>query len=265
MKIPVPGGRSVDEEFLDLFPRYLANRGRDVEMVAAALERDDYHLIHRIGHNMHGSGLSFGLDELSIMGAALERAALAADRAGILRELPRISAYLSQIDLAAIPYLARFGAAVEPIVAPAAVPQTGESSERLAGDVLVVDDQEINVAIIGRFLTREGYRVRSVESGEAALAVLAARPLPGLVLLDVVMNGADGFETCRRIKSDPVTRDIPVVLVSSAVSGRDRVRGWAAGADGFLSKPVCRLELIERVRALLPLESRAAIDHAEPR
>ena len=251
---------AVDEGFLDLFPRYIANRGRDVETVAAALERGDYPLIRSIGHNMRGSGCSFGLDELSAMGAALESAALAADRVGILRELPRISAYLSRIDIAAVPTVSLFGVGAPVTAATAAVPAQGKSI-----DVLLVDDQEINVAIIGRFLGREGYSVKSVDSGEAALTALAQPPLPGLVLLDVVMGGADGFETCRRIKSDPVTRGVPVVLVSSAGSERDRVRGWAAGADGFLSKPVCRLELIERVRVLVPLEARAAADQAEPR
>ena len=256
-----PIGTSLDQEFLDLIPRYLANRGRDVETVAAAVERGDYQLIRRIGHNMHGSGRTFGLDELSAMGAALERAALAADGAAILRQLPRISTYLSSVDMAVLPRVMGVNAEATRIAGPAAVPvNTGE-----AVDVLLVDDQEINVAIIGRFLAREGYRVRSVDSGEAALAALAAPPLPGLILLDVVMSGMDGFETCRRIKSSSVTSGIPVVLVSSAGSGRDRVFGWAVGADGFLSKPVCRLELIERVRALLPAARRAAADQAEPR
>ena len=233
----------VDEEFLDLFPRYVENRGRDIETVGAALARGDFELIRSIGHNMHGSGRSFGLDELSAIGAAIERAAQRADPATIIRQLPRISAYLSHIDLA------RSSVETTGLAdAPAADPEAdGE-----AIDVLLVDDQEINIAIISRFLRREGYRVRSLASGDAALEALAVPPLPALILLDVVMNGTDGLETCRRIKSNAATRDVPVVLVSSAGSGHDRVLGQAAGADGFLSKPVCRAELIEQVRALLP-------------
>ena len=261
-----PGGTigKLDADFLDLFPRYVANRRGDVETVAAALERGDFQLISRIGHNMHGSGRTFGLDELSTIGAAIERAALAADRDGVLSQLPRINACLSRAQTGG----------VEPSAMPAgpAVPRAGTLTPRAgalpdgaAFDVLLVDDQEINVAIIGRFLSREGYKVRAVDSGEAALAALAAPPLPALILLDVVMSGTDGLETCCRIKSNPATRAIPVVLVSSAGSGDDRIRGLAAGADDFLTKPVCRLELVERIRALLPAAGTFAQPQAEPR
>ena len=249
---------SLDAEFLDLFPRYLANRGRDVEAIAAALERGDFQLILRIGHNMHGSGRTFGLDELSAMGAAIERAAQAADRAGVLHELPRISAYLSGIDVTGVQPHAAPGGTADPAAA-YGLRGAGPARENEQFDVFLVDDQEINVAIIGRFLRREGYRVKSLDSGEAALAALAVPPLPAIILLDVVMSGADGLTTCRRIKSSPATRRIPVVLVSSAGSGEDRSAGQAAGADGFLSKPVCRDELIETVRSLLAAAKRPGV------
>lgn len=253
------GGRilvNADAELRDLIPRYLANRGKDIETATMALVRGDFELIGGIGHNLQGSGRSFGFDELSAIGIDIERAAKAADRVEIARQLNRIEDYLSRVDIA--------GAGVE--AAPAAgtaPPATGAVHAPV--DVLLVDDQEMNVAIIGRFLSREGFNVKSLSSGEAALAALAASPPPALILLDVMMTGADGLEVCRRIKSNPATRRIPVVLVSSAETGCDRIRGRAVGADGFLSKPVHRDVLIEQVRALLRTDGGAADSYAEPR
>jgi len=232
---------NVDAELRDLIPRYLANRGKDVETATAALVRGDFELIGCMGHNMQGSGCSFGLDELSAIGTDIERAAKAADHVEIARQLNRIEDYLSRVEIAE----------AAPPVAAGAVPAASATTGSGAVDVLLVDDQEMNVAIIGRFLSREGYKVKSLSSGEAALAALAAPPQPALVLLDVMMTGADGLEVCRRIKSNPATHRIPVVLFTSAETGCDRIRGRAVGADGFLSKPVRREVLIEQVRSLL--------------
>jgi putative two-component system response regulator len=126
-------------------------------------------------------------------------------------------------------------------------------SDADAGRILVVDDEATNVEVIGRLMRRLGYEVLTAASGESALQSIA-RDQPDLVLLDVNMSGIDGFEVCRRIKSDKRTRLIPVVLVTGLDATADRVRGMEAGADDFLTKPPVVAELEARVRSLTRLK-----------
>jgi len=115
--------------------------------------------------------------------------------------------------------------------------------------VLVVDDDPDMVSFLGMLLALEDMKVESAYDGAAALARIAAAP-PDLILLDVVMPGMSGFELCERLKSDPATALIPVVLVTALEDHASRVRGIDTGADDFLSKPVNREELIARVKNL---------------
>jgi DNA-binding response OmpR family regulator len=119
--------------------------------------------------------------------------------------------------------------------------------------ILLVDDQEMNRLLVSRYLEKDGYRVSHAASGEEALAALEQYPQPAVVLLDVVMPGVSGFEVCRRVKSNPATLSVPVVLVTSLDSREHRIQGIEAGADDFLSKPVYREELVARVRSLVRL------------
>jgi putative two-component system response regulator len=119
--------------------------------------------------------------------------------------------------------------------------------------ILMVDDEPANIDIVTRVLAPEGYRVSSARDGEEGLSAVR-RTHPDVVLLDVVMPGLDGFEVCRRLKDDAVTRLIPVVLVTTLGDRDARIRGAASGADDFLSKPIDVLELKARLRSLVRLK-----------
>jgi putative two-component system response regulator len=134
-----------------------------------------------------------------------------------------------------------------------AAPAGDPSGLRAAGTILVVDDIEANARLLERLLIAEGYRVVFAHDGQQALERVRNEH-PDLVLLDVVMPGIDGFETCRLLKADPETRLVPVVLVTALQSRRDRVRGLEVGADDFLSRPVSTAELSARVRSLLRIK-----------
>jgi putative two-component system response regulator len=120
--------------------------------------------------------------------------------------------------------------------------------------VLVVDDDAVNRELLEEFLVAEGLDVVTAPDGRSSLQEFA-RLKPDLVLLDVNMPFLDGFEVCRRLKSNPDTRLTPIVLVTALSATEDRVRGIKVGADGFLSKPFDQSELLAHVRSLLSLKA----------
>jgi two-component system cell cycle response regulator len=119
--------------------------------------------------------------------------------------------------------------------------------------VLVVDDVPANVKLLEARLSAEYFDVTTAYSGAEALA-LCERAECDIVLLDVMMPDMDGFEVCRRLKSNPATHHIPVVMVTALDQPSDRVRGLEAGADDFLTKPVTDVALVSRVRSLARLK-----------
>jgi two-component system cell cycle response regulator len=123
----------------------------------------------------------------------------------------------------------------------------------MTGRILVVDDIEANVRLLQAKLAAEYYDVLTASDGATALEK-AVREQPDLVLLDVMMPGMDGFETCRRMKDDPATRHIPVVLVTALDGRGDRITGLEAGADEFLNKPIDDIMLFARVKSLTRLK-----------
>ena len=144
----------------------------------------------------------------------------------------------------------------------------GESLSHLPlGDtsahILVVDDLPANLRLLESLLLADGHRVSIAANGEEALAAVE-RERPDLVLLDILMPKIDGYEVCRRLKAEPSTRLIPVVLVTGLTETDSRIRGLQVGADDFMTKPFIVPELRARVASLLRLKRYTdALDSAE--
>jgi adenylate cyclase len=119
--------------------------------------------------------------------------------------------------------------------------------------LLVVDDTLKNVKLLADILTAKGYEVVTAASGSEALAQVE-RHEPDLVLLDVVMPEMSGYEVCRKLRSNPVTELLPVVMVTALDPGEERVKGIEAGADDFLTKPINQAELLARVKSLIRIK-----------
>jgi len=124
--------------------------------------------------------------------------------------------------------------------------------------ILVVDDDARLLHVLSMYLAIEGYEVQTAADGLEALACIAASR-PDLVILDVMMPGLDGMEACRRIKDDPVTCHVPVILFTALSRDDDVERGRAAGADRFINKPFSLIGLGAVIRGLLAGELQAAV------
>lgn len=123
----------------------------------------------------------------------------------------------------------------------------------MSARVLVVDDIWPNIKMLEAHLRSQYYEVLTAASGPEALEK-AKNESPDIILLDVMMPGMDGFETCKRLKSNPLLSHIPVVMVTALTDAQDKVRGLEVGADDFLSKPVDNVALMARVRSLVRLK-----------
>lgn len=120
--------------------------------------------------------------------------------------------------------------------------------------ILVVDDQIQNIELLEAFLIPQGYDILRAQSGDEALLKLKDHAID-LILLDVMMPGMDGFEVTRRVRENPAFRQLPIMLVTALREMDDHLKGVEAGCDDFISKPVDKVELLARVRALLKVKA----------
>lgn len=122
--------------------------------------------------------------------------------------------------------------------------------------ILVVDDQPDNLMLMSELLM-DRYQVRVASSGAKALRLVHSDPRPDLVLLDIMMPEMDGYEVCRQLKADPLTRDIPVIFLTGMVNASDEQKGLDLGAVDYLTKPISPPVTLARIRAHLNLKANA--------
>src|SRR3974377_797371 len=122
----------------------------------------------------------------------------------------------------------------------------------LQAKILVVDDTETNIKLLRALLKGGGYEVVTAACGMDALNA-AASENPDLILLDIMMPDLTGYEVCQRLRSEPVTRQTPIVFLTALHEMEDHMKGMDVGGDDVLTKPINKLELLTRVRSLLRL------------
>jgi two-component system phosphate regulon response regulator PhoB len=127
--------------------------------------------------------------------------------------------------------------------------------------ILVVEDEEDILELLRYNLTKEGYRVTGVRTGENALKAVRSDP-PDLVLLDLMLPGVDGLEVCKTLKSDPNTHHVPIVMVTAKGEEADIVTGLELGADDYVTKPFSPRVLVARARTVLRRGRREPFDNA---
>jgi two-component system alkaline phosphatase synthesis response regulator PhoP len=129
--------------------------------------------------------------------------------------------------------------------------------------ILVVDDEEDILELVSYNLRKEGYRVSCATSGEEGLAMAKSKP-PDLVVLDLMLPGVDGLEICRRLKNEPETRHIPIVMLTAKGEEPDIVTGLELGADDYVTKPFSPKVLVARIRAALRRKTEGAAPEGAP-
>src|ERR671933_2867273 len=122
------------------------------------------------------------------------------------------------------------------------------------GVILIVDDTPANLEVLLDFLEDSGFKVWVAEDGESAIEGAEYAP-PELILLDVLMPGIDGFETCRRLKANPSTKDIPVIFMTALTDTVDKVRGFQVGAVDYVTKPIQPEEVLARITNHLTIQN----------
>lgn len=129
--------------------------------------------------------------------------------------------------------------------------------------ILIVDDEPEALKLFGYSLHRQGYEVVVAQNGQEALDAIE-KQAPDLVILDVMMPAMDGYEVCRRIRANPETKNIPIIMLTAKSDTGDKLTGFEAGADDYIGKPVTLAELFARVKALLARSKSVVVTGAGP-
>ncbi len=128
--------------------------------------------------------------------------------------------------------------------------------------ILIVDDNPTNLGVLSEALTSVGYQVAVATDGESALDQVEYHP-PDLILLDIQMPGIDGFETCQRLKMNPLTQDLPIIFMTALADTENKVKGLSLGAVDYITKPFQQDEVLARVRVHLQLRDYAKTLHVQ--
>ena len=118
--------------------------------------------------------------------------------------------------------------------------------------ILIVDDNPTNLSVLFEYLEESGYEIAVARSGENAIQQLE-HVQPGLILLDILLPGIDGFETCRRLKANPDTKDIPIIFITALTDEIDKVKGFLAGGEDYITKPFHHEEVLVRINSHLTI------------
>jgi two-component system, sensor histidine kinase and response regulator len=124
------------------------------------------------------------------------------------------------------------------------------TEKKTKGTLLIVDDTPANVSVLFDFLNENGFKVLVAQDGKRAIQK-ALYAMPDLILLDIMMPGMDGFETCQRLKSDEKTQDIPIIFMTALADTVDKVKGFQLGAADYITKPIQHEEVLARVKSQL--------------
>ena len=130
---------------------------------------------------------------------------------------------------------------------------------KMAERILIVDDDVDSLKLIGLTLRRQGYQISAANGGNQALERVFADP-PDLIILDIMMPDLDGYEVARRLRAEPKTKHIPIIMFSAKTMVDDKVAGFEAGADDYLTKPTHPAELASRIKLLLSKSGKYSID-----
>jgi two-component system, NtrC family, sensor kinase len=128
--------------------------------------------------------------------------------------------------------------------------------EEINEPILIVDDNAKNVQVLGAILSQEGYLINVARSGAQALEMVSKSP-PGLILLDVMMPGIDGYETCQRLKENPELKDTPIIFLTARAEKEAAVKGFEVGGVDYVTKPFDSEELMARVHTQLELRRKS--------